>query len=143
MAIFAHLEEPWEGLPSTYRYALISAAQSLQLREAIPFLLGEFRRGGNSATSAARAMDSIRAYHDRLQAFEAYADGREDVRSAELERLLGLLEDEDAELRRAAVLALAAMRRTDALPRILVLAKDDPDDRVRQAALDAVETMAR
>ncbi len=143
VAIFAHLEEPWEGLPGSYRHALIYAAQSFQLREAIPFLLEEFRRGGNNATSAAKAMDSIRAYHDRLQAFEAYADGREDVRSAELERLLGLLEDEDPELRRAAVLALAAMGRTDALPRILALAKDDPDERVRQAALDAVEKMAR
>ncbi len=120
-----------------YRKGLIRAVSGLHLREAIPFLLREFKEGLSS--QAAQAMDEIRAYHERLASFEAWSKGGGGARKD----LAALLADPDAEIRRAAVLSIAALGEVDALPTLVRLAKEDADGRVRAAALEAVERLSK
>jgi hypothetical protein len=122
-----------------YRRALMTAATTLHLKEAVPFLLREFRETGSQ--EAATAMDAIKAYHQRLASFEAWAKAGGEGGAAK--DLASLLSDGDPEIRRAAVLSLGALNERDALPAIVRLAKQDPDARVRQAALQAVERLSK
>jgi hypothetical protein len=116
---------------------LVTASQQYRLREAIPFLLREFRSNGSA--HAQGAMQQIRGHYDQVASFEEWLarDGRRD--KAELSNLLS---DADPEIRRAAVLSLAALGDKEALPRLVRIAKDEKDARVRQAALQAVERLA-
>lgn len=130
--------ETLADLNPTYRHALIAAADRLHLKEAFPYLLREFREG-LASENAGKAMTSIREYHERLAEFEAFAAGR-----APAARGLGeLLADPDPEIRRAAVLALAALGRKEASAELVRLAKEDPSPRVREAALSAVERLSK
>jgi hypothetical protein len=123
--------------PLDYRSALIEAAKVLHLADAAPFLVHEFREGPLSSEASA-AMDQIRKYHDRLAAFE---DWQREAASGKQE-LTTLLKDVDPDIRRAAILSLAAMGGTESLPHLVRLAKEEKDPRVRQAALQAVERLA-
>ena len=123
--------------PEEYRRALIDAVTRLHIREAIPFLLREFKEG--LSDEGAKAMDRIREYHERLAKFEGWSKGDEAGRRD----LTALLHDEDPEIRRAAVLSVAAMGDTEALPTLVKIAKEDKDPRVRAAVFEAVERISK
>jgi hypothetical protein len=119
-----------------YLLALVEAARSLRTREAVPFLLQQFREGRlNVSGVAGKALEEIRAYHERLEDFERWTESQQ-------EDLDVLLKDPDPEIRRAAVLAVAASGGRDVLPRLVRIAKDEKEPRVRAAALQAVERIA-
>ena len=120
-----------------YRLALIYAARTLHLKEAVPFLLEQFRGGYEKAASD--ALDDIRSYYERAALYEDLAQGATERRKD----LSKLLDDPDPEIRRAAVLSLGAMGDKEALPRLVRIAKEEKDARVRSAALEAVERLAR
>jgi hypothetical protein len=126
-----------ETWPRAYRKALVQASGFLRLREAIPFLLTQYQ--GELEDSAATALDEIRRYHERLSTFQSWAqdvaEGRRDLSK--------LLADPDPEIRRAAVLSLGALGDRDALPTLVRIAKEEKDAKVRAAALEAVERIAR
>lgn len=124
-------------VPNTYRHALIAAVKRLHVREAFPYLLREYRDGVASEAAGA-AMASIREYHEHLAEFEAFSKGAASV----ARDVVHLLKDEDPEIRRGAVLAIAALGRKEAVGELLRLAKEDPAPRVREAALAAVERLA-
>lgn len=131
-----------EDVPVDYRKSLIHLVRRMHVREAVPFLIDEFRRGPLAKT-AAGAMDDIRDYHRRLETFERFAKAGKESSSAEPKRKVeDLLEDEDAAIRRAAVIALGALGRPDVLDRLVYLAKEDPDEAVRKAALEAARRIA-
>jgi HEAT repeat protein len=114
----------------------MGASATLHLKEAIPFLLDQYRAGYE--TQAGGALDAIRRYYDRIASFESFQGGAEERKG-----LAKLLEDPDPEIRRAAVLSIAALGDKDALPRLVKFAKEEKDARVRTAALEAVERLAR
>lgn len=120
-----------------HRVALIDAAKTLHLKEAIPFLLREFQEG--LSDNAAKAMDAIREYHERLERYSAWTKGEDGGRKD----LAALLKDADPEIRRAAVLSIAALGDKEALPVLVKMAKEDADPSVRKAALDAVTRLSR
>jgi hypothetical protein len=123
--------------PPAYRTSLVDACAWFKLREAVPFLLTQYQ--GDLEKEAAGALDTIRAYHERLATFQSWAkdmaEGRRDLSQ--------LLADPDPEIRRAAVLSLGALGDRDALPALVRIAKEEKDAKVRQAALEAVERIAR
>jgi HEAT repeat protein len=84
-------------------------------------------------------MDEIRAYHERLASFETWSKNGDTAKKD----VLALLADPDPEIRRAAVLSVAAMGDVDALPTLLKIAKEDKDPRVRAAVFDAVERLSK
>jgi hypothetical protein len=121
----------------SFRLSLIAAARRLHLKEAVPFLLEQFR--GGYEKEASEALDDIRSYYERAALYEDLAQGSTERRKD----LAKLLEDKDPEIRRAAVLSLGAMGDKEALPRLVRIAKEDQDPRVRAAALEAVERISR
>jgi hypothetical protein len=137
--VFRRAAETQEEIPANYLDRLIQVAGNLHLREAVPFLLRLYRDYPPFAERAGTTLDGIRVYHARISAFEAWS--QEPVAGGGRE-LADLLRHADPEVRRAAVLALAALGRTDALPALVRLSADDPDPRVRKAALDAVERLS-
>jgi hypothetical protein len=136
-ALFAAEAQAATLAPAAYRDALVEAAYALNLREAFPFLLREFREGDSD--DAKNAMDRIREHHERLALYESWTSG---VESGKRD-LAALLKDGDPEIRRAAALSLAAMGDTDSLPTLVRFAKDEKDPRVRAAVLEAVERLSK
>ncbi|MCC7139920.1 MAG: hypothetical protein IT460_15975 [Planctomycetes bacterium] len=120
-----------------YRSALISACDVLKLREAWPFLLHEL--DGDARDEAAACMENIHRHEDERARFEAWGRAAASASSD----LSDLLADADPEIRRGAVLTLAATEGRSALPALLRLAKAEKDPAVRAVALDAVDRLAR
>jgi HEAT repeat protein len=85
-------------------------------------------------------MAAIQRYHDEMATYEAWAQGKAAPGTS---GLADLLADPDAEIRRAAALSLGALGTKEALPTLVRLAKEDPEPRVREAALRAVERLAK
>lgn len=102
-------------------------------------LLLHMYKNGDQMDLVGKALDTIRAHHERLASFESWVDGDGKDATAQL---LESLQSEDAATRRAAVLALTAMESKKALPVFVKLSTKDPDERVRAAALHALEKMA-
>lgn len=123
-------------LPERTRDELAFAAGTLHLREAVPFLLAEYQRG--SAT-ASKALDELRAYEDRIGAFEGLAGGTTPLAAA----IDAVMKGPTVELRRAAVFALAATHGAKAVPSLLEVARTTPDEPVRAAAIEMIEKIAR
>ena len=121
------------------RTVLIGCAMRLNLREAVPFLLGVYEapRNDEERQSAMAAMDAIRDHHERLAFFASWGADESGER-----KVLEMIEDEDPAIRRAAVMSLAALQGPRALPRLLDVAKSDKVEAVRQAALEAIERVA-
>ena len=136
--IFA--SEAWKtnGLRDAWnwRKELVEAAQVLHMTEAIPFLLEEFR--GGYSELAAKAMDDIRAYYERLATFQGYSAGSQTAIASVLE----MLDVEDSDIRLAAVQSYAALAGKEGLPRLLQIAKSEKDPGVRKAALAAIERIS-
>jgi hypothetical protein len=126
------------GVGTNYRTGVIAAAKRLHLREAFPYLLREYKSG--LSESAGKAMSEIQAYHEQMARFDTWAHGEA---GGGVSALADLLRDADPEIRRAAALSLGALGTREALPALVRLAKEDPEPRVREAALKAVERMAR
>ena len=137
LAIIGKMSGPAARGKDDYHSALVYAAGLMRLKEAIPFLLEQFRAGDEESASA--ALDEIRKYHERAAQYEEMARGSIEGRK----ELSNLLQDPDPEIRRAAVLSIAALGDRDALPQLVRIAKDEKDARVRAAALEAVERIAR
>ncbi len=134
--LYRTLEKPGTAMRLDYRIQLANIAKSLHLKEAIPFLLKEYREGQSFATPA---LDEIRTYYDRLKAFEGFADGKDPL-TAEIE---AAKTGPTVELRRAAVFALAATHGVKAVPALLDIARTTADEPVRKAAIEMIEQIAR
>src|SRR5205814_533890 len=117
----------------------IMMAEEMAISEAIPWLLRVVKEPTSYGTSAGQAIDAIHDHQERLARYEAYARGAASGRE-EIEKHLA---DADPEIRRAAVLALSAYGDREVLPRLLSIAKEEKEPRVRQAALDAIERIAK
>jgi hypothetical protein len=124
-------------VPERYRSLLIAILSARYVRGAVPYLLGELRSGLSDA--AAKALDRIREYYDKLSEYEAWAKGG----TAAPKDLADLLKHPDADVRRAAAISLGALGVKDALPALVRLGAEDPDPSVRKAALAAVEKIGR
>jgi hypothetical protein len=159
----ANAEAPMEGLdqvyrraeratlpPISYRRALIAIAQNLHHRPAVRYLVREYR-GGPLSGDAGKALDSIRAYHEKIETFERWARGGDfdasDRPAVSLPpllvgaRLQALLAHDDAEVRRASAVSLGALGEKSALPALEQLAASDPDEGVRAAAQKAAAAL--
>lgn len=131
----------WDGKPFlSARNMLVKRAEKFRLREAVPFLVREYEEEASNEVRRSEvmgAMDAIRDHHERLEFFQSWGSDEDGE-----EKVLSMLSDEDAAIRRAAVMSLAALQGPGALPRLLEIAKTDKDEGVRKAALEAIERVA-
>jgi HEAT repeat protein len=131
-----------QPVPANAEYVdqLIMGASNMAISEAIPWLLRLVKEPpSGTQQDPGAAIDWIHEQHEKLARYEVYARGAASTR-AEIESHIG---DADPALRRAAVLALSALGDRDVLAKLLSIAKDEKEPRVRQAALDAIERIAK
>lgn len=126
-------EGPW-------RNALLDAAVHHRLRAALPWLRAELEAGPpHRLDDIAAFIDLIVTHHDRLARLKALGDGTRDP-AAEAE---ALLDDDDPELRTAAIVSFAALKGRDALPRLLRMAKAEGDPARRRVLVDLIDRVSR